>query len=213
MASRFVPAPDATVKPLSTGVQPPHLVLTGQWIDTADLDLGGANILGDNGRYLLKDRENTLQIPIADSTPEHLAYYGTRLVKIGDAVQFDCDANLPLTVTCIGKNYAEDYLTRANYRGSTSLEVRDRPHFHMPLDENAAGYLILGKAEGKNTQAKKQVSVLKVPYGYGILMAPWTVHADSHLTGRYLVIYSVTENFSTVIIRRSDGGLAPIRVG
>ncbi len=208
----FTEAPNTEIKPLPPPVKPPCIELTGQWQNTAELDLGNANILGDNGRYILGEGESELVIPIAETTPEHLAYYRAQLVKIGDAVSFETDGNLPLTVTSIGKTYADDYLTRADYGGGAYLEVHDRPHFHMPLNENAGGYLFLGKTDGKSENAAKRVSAFKIPYGYGIHMAPWTIHADSHLVGRYLVIYSVTKAFSTVIIRQANGELAKIKV-
>jgi hypothetical protein len=39
------------------------------------------------------------------------------------------------------------------------------------------------------------------------------LHADPYLIGRYLVIYSVTENFSNVVFRAPDGGMVDVRVG
>ena len=42
-------------------------------------------------------------------------------------------------------------------------------------------------------------------------MAPWAIHLDAHLTGRYMVIYSATKNFLTVILRSQSSELAPIR--
>lgn len=41
-------------------------------------------------------------------------------------------------------------------------------------------------------------------------MAPWAIHSDAYLTGRYLVIYSATPEFSTVIPRQQNGDLGRI---
>jgi hypothetical protein len=58
----------------------------------------------------------------------------------------------------------------------------------------------------------KKVSTFKIPFGFGVLMTPWAIHSDAHLTGRYMVIYSATKNFSTVILRAQSGALAQISV-
>ena len=198
---------DLNVKPLPEPIKPPLTQLTGDWQTTVDLTIDDANILGGNGRYLLNEGENTLNIAIAEATPEHLAYYHSHLVKVGDAIQFETSGNLPLTVTSVGKDYPQDYLLNPELGGGAYLEVHDRPHFHMPLDESCAGYLIIGK---RNSQGLDEISAFQVPFGYGIHMAPWAIHADSYITGRFMVIYSATPDFSTVIVRQKNGNLANI---
>lgn len=199
--------PDLTPPFLPSPIAPPRTELTGHWESTIDLTIEDANILGGNGRYILNNNQNKLVIPVAEATPEHLAYYNSYLVKIGEAVSFESTGNLPLTVTSIGESYVEDYLLDKNKGGGAYLEVHDRPHFHMPLDENCSGYLIIGKEiEG----SKKEISAFKVPYGYGIHMGPWAIHSDSFLVGRYVVIFSATPDFSTVIIRKENGELADV---
>mgnify|MGYP006981187308 CR=1 FL=1 len=79
----------------------------------------------------------------------------------------------------------------------------------MPLDESAGGHLFIGKPDDDGT---RKISAFKIPFGFGILMAPWAIHADSHLVGRYMVIYSATKNFSTVIVRLQNGNTARIAV-
>ncbi|WP_299495291.1 hypothetical protein [uncultured Shewanella sp.] len=203
----FTPAKDKAVAPLVSPICPPHLTLEGEWISHIDLTIDDANILGGNGRYLLPKGTKSLNIPVAEATFAHLAYYGCHLVPLGDTLSFDTDANIPLTITAIGEDYAKEYLFDPIMGGGAYLEVHDRPHFHMPLDPSAGGYLIIGK---KNHKGESEVSAFTIPYGYGINMAPWTIHADSFLTGRYMVIYSVTKAFSTVIIRQNNGELAKV---
>ena len=197
-----------TVKPLPTPITPPCTELTGDWQSKVDLTIDDANILGGNGRYLLNKGETSLNIAIAETTPEHLAYYHSHLVKIGDAVQFEANGNLPLTVTSVGQTYPQDYLLEPALGGGAYLEVHDRPHFHMPLDDTCGGYLIIGK---RNDNGRNEVSAFKIPFGYGIHMAPWAIHADAYITGRYMVIYSATPDFSTVIVRKNSGELADIQ--
>ena len=186
---------------------PPYKTLHGQWISDIDLTIGDANILGGNGRYILDEEEQELAIPVVKSTPENMAFYGCHLIKSGDPVSFGCDNDLPVTIVNIGDDYVEEYLLDANQGGGAYLEVHDRPHFHMPLTPESGGYLILGK---EDEGGQRLLSAFKVPYGYGVYMAPWTIHSDAHLVGRYMVVYSVTPEFSTVIIRKSTGEPAKV---
>ncbi|WP_084649937.1 hypothetical protein [Stappia stellulata] len=203
----FVPA-DGEVAPKASPVQPPHMVLDGQWDQTVDYINDDSNILGGNGRYVPADGKGTITIPVAETTAEHLAYYGSRLVKSGDLVCFESTANLPVTVTSVGHDYPENYLIREDLGGGAYLEVHDRPHFHMPIEKDNGGYLIVGK-EGDD--GVKRVSAFHIPYGFGIHMGPWAIHSDSYIIGRHLVIYSATPEFSTVILRDADNNLASIK--
>ncbi|MGB1236855.1 MAG: hypothetical protein ACPG4U_01520 [Pseudomonadales bacterium] len=200
-------APEAQVAALPAPVKPPCTTLTGQWQSSIDLTIDDANILGGNGRYLLAEGERQLEIAIAECTAEHLAYYGCHLVPVGEALRFDSTGNLPLTITAVGATYPQDYLLRPQLGGGAYLEVHDRPHFHMPMDPSCGGYLIVGK---RNGDALDEVSAFQIPYGYGVHMAPWVIHSDAYLVGRYMVIYSATPEFSTVIVRKSDGELAEV---
>ncbi|MEH6443147.1 MAG: hypothetical protein V7784_04535 [Oceanospirillaceae bacterium] len=200
-------APELDIPAMPEPMAPPRTPLTGQWYSAIDLTIKDANILGGNGRYVLQQGDEQLEIPIADATPEHLAYYKCHLVKVGEAVRFESTGNLPLTITCVGKDYAPGYLLDSNIGGGAYLEIHDRPHFHMPLDADCGGYLILGQ---ENAQGVKEISAFKIPFGYAIHMSPWTIHADSYLVGRYMVIFSATPEFSTVIIRQQNGDLAGV---
>lgn len=198
---------DVADPPLPKAAAPPHVVLKGKWRAEIDLSIEDANILGGFGSFVLPEGKKALTIPVADSTPENLAFYDSRLVKVGETVRFDAAGNLPVTITSVGRTYVENYLMDPAKGGGNFVEVHDRPHFHLPLHDDAAGYLIIGK---KIDAGNDVVSGFRIPYGYGIAIAPWAIHSDANLIGRYLVIYSVTAKFSTVILRRNDGSLAPI---
>ena len=173
-----------------------------------DTNIKQANILGGNGRYILPAGQEFLQIPIAECTAENLAFYQCRLMHLGDSVNFESDEELPVTVTTIGEEYVDGYLMNEYKGGGSYLEYHDRPHFHMPLNKDARGYLIIGrKIDGIGTV----MSAFQIPYKSGIYMAPWCVHSDAYLVGRYMVIYSKTEKFSTVILRTAKNKLGKIK--
>jgi hypothetical protein len=195
------------VAQLPQAVRPPSSYLTGDWQSKVDFTIQDANILGGNGRYLLAPDEQVLTVAIAQTSAEHLAYYGCHLVAIGEALSFESTGNLPLTITSVGATYPQDYLLDPVLGGGAYLEVHDRPHFHMPMDDTCGGYLIIGK---HNDEGPDEVSAFQIPYGFGVHMVPWAIHCDAYLVGRYMVIYSATPEFSTVIVRRSDGKLANI---
>ncbi len=186
---------------------PPSCVLTGDWDDRARKVVEGANILGGNGSYTLATNKNALVVPIAQTTAENLAYYGSALLRVGDVTCFESNGNLPVTITSVGQNYVRNYLLNESRGGGAYLEVHDRPHFHMPLCADAKGYLIIGR---RDTDGTRRISAFQIPFGYGIQMAPWAIHSDAHLIGRFMVIYSATESFSTLIVRKKDGALADL---
>lgn len=204
-------APESTAtasKSLAKPVPPSFVDAEGEWVKDVDLSTKDANILGGMGSFFLPDGDDELVIPVAPATPEHLAFYGCRLIKVGEVLSFDSSGNLPVTITSIGERYVESYLMDQDKGGGTYLEVHDRPHLHMPLNKDAGGYLIIGK---HTQEGGYLISAFQVPFGYAITMAPWIIHSDAYLIGRYLVIYSATPEFSTVILRKKNGELAPIR--
>lgn len=179
---------------------PRHTQVVAEWNKTENGPVSEANILG--GFTSFNIGTDTLEIAEAATTVENLAFYNARLVKIGDSIIFDTAAPLPVTTMSIGKNYAAEYLMNQERGGGFYLEVHDRPHFHMPLDEAAGGYLVLGKKLDRNTY---QLSAFSIPFGYAIYTPGHVIHDDGLLIGNYLVVYSITENYSTAIVRNSQG--------
>lgn len=185
----------------------PSILIPGKWVK-ADQNTKGnpANILGGDGRF-----NSTLvgiEIPVADTNGENLAYYGAILCNEGSAVIFDTDAPLPVTLMEIGERYAYDYLQDSDLGGGVYIEYHDRPHFHMPIDKHAGGYLLLGKFETGGIR----ISAFRIAYGQGILTPGGVLHNDAFLYGRYRVIYSVTPNFSTVILHGPAGELQQVKI-
>jgi len=43
-------------------------------------------------------------------------------------------------------------------------------------------------------------------------MPPEVLHADPYLVGNYLVIYSVTKNFSNAVLCSPDGGVVDVKI-
>ena len=199
----------SSLPPLPKATEPTHATIGGTWDRTVDLFIEEANILGGNGNYFLGSDKDELVIPIAECTPENLAFYNCELIPVGGMVKFDTKENLPVTVVNIGEDYPNDFLLVPELGGGAYIEIHDRPHFHMPLEKEAGGHLIVGK---KDKQGNELISAFKVPYGYGVHIAPWVIHADAYLKGRYLVIYSNTSEFSTVTLRQENGNLASINI-
>ena len=108
----------------------------------------------------------------------------------------------------IGSGYVPSYLHVESLGGGSFVEYHDRPHLHMPLDEDAHGHLLLGKRGGEDYL----LSAFSIPFGHAIYTPPMALHADPYLVGRYLVIYSVTENFSTVVFRNPEGRVAEAHI-
>lgn len=186
---------------------PIHVQVSGTWTRSDDTNASDANIFGGFGTLEL--RQSVLEIPEAPSTVEAFAYYDAHLIKVGDCLELESDANLPVTLMSIGSTYVDHYLKIEEKGGGAYIEYHDRPHFHMPMDESATGHLILGRSQGD----EYVFSAFKIPYGYGVYTSPYALHTDAYLVGKYLVVFSVTEDFSTVIIRTADQELVDLRVG
>jgi len=156
---------------------PASMTVDGTWVDEKSKDTveadGGANILGDNEVYCIK--EDKIVIPSVKATEANLAYYNARLIRQNEGFRFEfpskrsydqcfntsCTCNttdgyratdhikrgFPLFNMEVGKHYPEKYLKKVGkgYGGGCYLEYHDLPHFHMPRDETAGGNLILGK--------------------------------------------------------------------
>ena len=198
---------EPSAAPLGSGVPPPHVRLGGEWNANEDVASSNANVFGGLGTLTLSTAD--LVIPEAPSTASALAFYGARLHEVGDIVVFESDQNLPVTIMNIGPAYVADFL-HVEGRGSGSfIEYHDQPHLHMPLEQSAAGHLLLGRSDGDDYL----LSAFAIPYGRAIYTSPNVLHADPYLVGRYLVVYAVTANYSTVVFRSPGGGQVNPRIG
>ncbi len=164
------------------------------------------NILGGNDSLLVEN--NALEIPVAETTPENLGYYGASLLKNGDLFVFECCKNLPVSEMHIGESYIAGYIMHPLAGGGVYLEHHNTPHFHLPKNIAAGGYLLLGKYRGDDYQ----VSAFKIPFGYGIYTAPHTLHNDSFLTGKYIVVYTVAENYATAILKTKQDEIVSVSI-
>lgn len=181
--------------------------LEGLWKDKGDLVHDKANILGDSGKFILNQRK--VEIKEARTTKENLAYYGAELLKIGDKIHIDGYKDYPMASMTIGKDYVPGFLLQEEHGGGAYLEYHDNPHFHMPENRTAGGYLVLGKFL---TPSRVRLSAFKIPYGYAIYTKPYTLHADSFLVGDYKVIYHVSDDYSTVLMKDPNDRIIPVMV-
>lgn len=155
------------------------------------LETDDSNILGKSGQ--LKVEEN-IDIPIINSNS--LWYYDVKLYNIGDIISFDDD--LPLFEMEVGKNYVKEYIMKI--AGGVYLEQHARPHFHMPLDPQATGYIILGKF----VEGGIHVSAFKIPFNKALYIPNNVIHNDCFLIGKYNVIYSKTPDYKTMLLIHND---------
>lgn len=191
---------------LSGAAIPKHVAVTAQWLPAISNYSRDTNILGGNG--IFKVESDLLVIPEATTNAESLGFYGAELLKTGQTKIFQSSTNLPLTIMNIGRNYVKGYLLQEKLGGGIYLEYHDKPHFHMPVDQHAGGHLILGK-KFKNHY---KLSAFKIPYGYAIYTAPNVIHNDAFLFGRYYVVYSLTKEYSTVIIKNTANHLVTVQI-
>lgn len=175
---------------------PPCAKIKNNWNSMRTTDTANSNILGTSGEFQIN---SDLVIPIVDTTDEYLGFYGCKLIKQHDCITIDSPKKVPITMMQIGQNYAKDYLL-TEMGGGCYLEYHDVPHIHIPQNSNSGGFLILGKIIDDNCC----LSAFKIPYLHGIYTAPFVIHCDAFLVGDYIVAYTVTENYSTVLLKNNN---------
>lgn len=183
---------DTVTEYTKTVIKPKTVTFTGQWIDQSESE-NQSNILGGVGLLLTDEKE--IIIPIAETTQEHLNYFGVRLINNNDSFLFETDTHLPLTKMSVGSEYIEDYMLQEKFANGVYLEQHNRPHFHYNNDFGL-GFIVFGK---KNNDCY-ELTAFRIPYFCGIYTPPNTIHNDCFLIGNYDVVYSKTPEFSTVKI-------------
>ena len=207
-ADRLTPfegSPDIPAIANSAG-PPPHARVGGVWNKAENVAADNANIFGGLGTLTLADP--TLAIPEAPATAAALGYYGALLLNTGDPVVFETDRNLPITITSFGATYAAGFLQVEGKGGGAFVEYHDLPHLHMPIEDTAHGHFLLARADGGDYR----LSAFRIPYGQAIYTPPNVLHADPFLVGRYLVVYSLTRHYSTVVFRTGGGRIVDTRI-
>lgn len=179
-----------------THPKPPHALVRGLWETQESSSPDGANILGGMGALHL-NKEELQTIPIIGATTETLAFYQARLIRPGDELQFETNQELPLFEMDIGKDYVEGYLAQVDHGGGEYIEFHDQPHLWIPKTKQSTGHILLGREE----EGHFIFTGFTIPYGYGVYLSPNTLHSDAYLQGKYLVVYSITENYSTVLFK------------
>lgn len=180
--------------------------ISDKWINNNNINNNinnNSNILGDNG--VLELELDTLNIPLVETLDVNLSFYSAKLLKENDVVIFDIENVMPITIVSIGKNYVDHFLLNKNKGGGCYLEYHNTPHFHMPLNEEANGCLILGKIIDNVCH----LSAFKIPFGFAIYTPPNVIHCDGYLVGEYLVVYTITDKYSTVLLQNNG---SPVNV-
>ncbi|MDP3559438.1 MAG: hypothetical protein Q8R79_03700 [Legionellaceae bacterium] len=173
---------------------PPSALLTGEWLHQETHCNPEANILGGMGQLILQNE--TCHIPVIEATPTHLAYYNAYLIPIGGILQFETQHDLPITKVWIGENYVQHYLSEEKHGGGEYIEYHDQPHLWAPQSPDCSGHILLGHQE----HHQFYLTGFKIPFGYAVYMSPYTLHSDAYLIGEHLVVYTVTDDYSTALI-------------
>ncbi|MDF1758811.1 MAG: hypothetical protein P1U74_11050 [Legionellaceae bacterium] len=186
-------------------ITPPHAKFEGRWIKGGLSPTSDANILGEMGDLEI-NHKGVIKIPVIKACPSSLAFYNAELISNANEVKFETNKLLPITQVSIGDNYVTSYLHEKDHGGGDYIEYHDQPHFWAPQSKNCDGHILLGIR-------KKDVFYLtgfKIPFGKGVYLSPYTLHSDAYLVGAHLVVYTVTEHYSTVIFKNKHSEIQPL---
>jgi hypothetical protein len=203
------PSIEKAVKPRTQapfGTHPRYLEVNYEWnAENTFEDENESNIFGKNS-WLIVDAD-VLTVPVCETTPENLAFYGAELITPSDVFEFDIPSGIthvPLTAMRVGKDYVKGFIMQEVKDGGGSggayLEWHDTPHLHMPLNSKTSGTLVMGKME----DGKMLLGGFEIKFGTAIYMPPYTLHNDCFLIGKFGCVYSATENFQTGTVLQSD---------
>ncbi|MCG8531541.1 MAG: hypothetical protein MI749_12865, partial [Desulfovibrionales bacterium] len=178
---------------------PEHASIHGRWTSQLSHAREEANVLGQFGT--LQTDCAFINIPRVTATREALGYYNSILVGENEAIEINAPFLLPVNVVTFDRNYEQGYLSLPDYGGGYYLETHNTPHLWSHLDKKGDGVVILGKnvADGHY-----HLTAFSIPYGKAIYAPGGVIHCDGLLTGRVMAIYTVTEDYSSVIIKGPD---------
>jgi hypothetical protein len=183
-------------------IEPKYIEIEDNWILESHTKLNDANILGSFGKLIT---ESIIKIPINIANYYNVQFYNAKLYNSYDIMKFDSEEDLPLTEMVIGDEYVKNYIYDINLGGGQYLEYHNNPHFHSPISSNG-GYYILGKRENN----KIKLSAFTIPYCKAIYTPDYVIHSDANLIGKWLVVYSKTNKYSTVLLRDKKDNLTKI---
>lgn len=215
-----------------------------------DIDDKEANIFGAVGMLRVaqattfipgKAPVQQLKIPTAPATEENARFYGCSLIPQWDlqvpasvsdvnsflsrayaqVMQIASGSKIALMNYTYHAEYVDGYLTQPCGGGGYFVEHHDFPHIHMPLDDSAGGYIIIGKplatcsmqaacSDGDDpdagyTKTRFAFTAFQIPYGFALYTPSNTLHGDGTLVGNYgITVASSYTPADTVLFRTYD---------
>jgi len=187
-------------------IEPKYVEIEGEWILNTNENnlLSDANILGNFGKLIT---DSNINIPINIACYSNVKFYNAKLFNLCDLIKFECEEDLPLTEMIIGNEYVKNYIEDENLGGGQYLEYHNNPHFHLPISSSNSGYYILGKKEDN----KIKLSAFIIPFYKAIYTPENIIHSDANLVGNWLVVYSKTNKYSSVLLRDKENKLTKIQ--
>ena len=187
--------------------EPKYLEFKGDWTAQHSYAREEANVLGSFSTLYVDAEE--LTIPLDQATPEKLAYYDSILLESDQSIRIKAPYPLPVNVVKFDKNYEHGYLKLASHGGGYYLEKHDTPHLWSHRGEGGGGVIILGKEFADETY---HLTAFRIPYGAAIYAQGGVIHSDGLLVGEVMAIYTVTPDYSTVILKQPNGDLVDMKL-
>lgn len=186
--------------------EPKYIEIEGEWIleNKENNTVNNANILGNFGKLIT---DSNINIPINIASSDNIQFYNARLYNLYDLIKFDSEEDLPLTEMLIGDEYVKNYIEVEQLGGGQYLEYHNNPHFHMPLNTNTEGYYILGKI----LDNKLLLSAFIIPHRKAIYTPKNIIHSDANLIGDWMVVYTKSKEYSSVLIKNKRNEIVKIK--
>lgn len=181
--------------------------ISGEWTTTVSHARSEANVLGQFGSFYTT--EQLIKLQVEEATKEKLAYYDAVLLNSGDDMLMTENESLPVNIVQFERNYSEGYLKLPEYGGGYYLEVHNTPHLWSHVTPDGGGVVLLGKKIKHNCY---HLSAFTIPFGTAIYIPGGVIHCDGLLVGSVMAIYTITPDYSTVIIKTYDDHIVDLEL-
>lgn len=195
-------------------INPNHITLVkGQWTSGTDKaamqakhqeyaeqahPLTGDSLFKSSGLLEIESESTQIELQYFDAASFDLSSFKARLVKNDKPFQI---TTKPIPASdewrAVSYRYEPEYAKRVvDEGGGLFLETHDFAQSITPLDQQATGFVTLGRWKNKDMQNELELIGIQIPFGYTLIIEEGCIHGDTDLNGMFMMC--MTSNHTTM---------------